>query len=65
LAQRRIGFYERIAFSLKSFEYVQPPRHKEQDDLPLKIMNYPKLLTNEEFILYREILYRNVYKIED
>jgi len=65
LAQRRIGFYERLGFRLNSFEYVQPPLHKGQDDLPLKIMSYLQLLTNEEFILYREILYKNVYKIED
>lgn len=65
LAQRRIGFYERLGYHLNSFEYVQPTLHKEQDDLPLKIMSYPQLLTNEEFILYREILYRNVYKIKD
>ncbi|MGE7110365.1 GNAT family N-acetyltransferase [Lysinibacillus sp. NPDC047702] len=65
LAQRRIGFYERLGYRLNSFEYVQPPLHKEKDDLPLKIMSYPQLLTNEEFILYREILYRNVYKIVD
>lgn len=65
LAQRRIGFYERLGYHLNSFEYVQPPLHMEQDNLPLKIMSYPQLLTNEEFILYREILYRSVYKIKD
>lgn len=65
LAQRRIDFYERLGYHLNSFEYVQPPLHKEQDNLALKIMSYPQLLTNEEFILYRKILYRHVYKIED
>jgi len=65
LAQRRIGFYERLGFHLNPFEYVQPPLQKGQDDLPLKIMSYPQLLTNEEFVLYKENLYRNVYKIKE
>lgn len=65
LAQRRIGFYERLGFHINPFEYVQPPLQKGQEDLPLKIMSYPQLLTDEEFVNYTEILYRNVYKIKD
>ncbi|MGE6260502.1 GNAT family N-acetyltransferase [Heyndrickxia sporothermodurans] len=65
LAQRRIGFYERLGFHLNPFEYVQPPLQKGQDNLPLNLMSYPQLLTDEEFILYRKILYRHVYKIKD
>ena len=65
LAQRRIGFYERLGFHLNPFEYVQPSLQKGQDDLPLKIMSYPQFLTGEEFVLYKENLYRNVYKIKD
>ncbi|KOS60243.1 GNAT family N-acetyltransferase [Lysinibacillus agricola] len=64
LAQRRIGFYERLGFRLNPFDYVQPPLQKGQDDLPLKIMSYPQLLTDGEFALYREILYSNVYKVK-
>lgn len=64
LAQRRIGFYERLGFHLNPFEYVQPPLQKGQEDLPLKIMSYPQFLTGEEFVLYKEYLYRNVYKIK-
>lgn len=57
IAKQRICFYERLGFHVNPFEYVQPPLHKGQDDLSLKIMSYPKLLTNEGFIFYREILY--------
>ncbi|MCM3039471.1 GNAT family N-acetyltransferase [Paenibacillus motobuensis] len=63
LAQRRIGFYERLGFHLNSFEHVQPPLQKGQPDLPLKIMSYPQILTEEEFALYQEILYTKVYKV--
>jgi len=65
LAQRRIGFYERLGFHLNPFEYVQPPLQNGQDDLPLKLMSYPQPLTDDEFILYRESLYKNVYKIKE
>jgi len=63
LAQRRIGFYERLGFHLNSFEHVQPPLRKGESDLPLKIMSYPQILTEEDFYLYQEILYTNVYKV--
>ncbi|MGE7094198.1 GNAT family N-acetyltransferase [Lysinibacillus sp. NPDC048646] len=65
MAQRRIGFYERRGFHLNHFDYVQPPLQKGQDNLPLKMMSYPQLLTDEEFMLYRGILYTNVYKVKD
>lgn len=65
MAQRRIGFYERLGFHLNHFDYVQPPLQKGQDNLPLKMMSYPQLLTDEEFMLYRGILYTNVYKVKD
>ncbi|GKV55925.1 N-acetyltransferase [Sporosarcina sp. NCCP-2222] len=63
LAKRRIGFYERLGFHLNPFDYVQPPLQKGQADLPLYIMSYPRLITEEEFSQIREILYANVYKV--
>jgi len=63
LAQRRISFYERLGFRLNPFEYVQPPLQKGQTYLPLKIMSYPRILTEEEFVLYQKILYADVYKV--
>jgi ribosomal protein S18 acetylase RimI-like enzyme len=62
LAQRRISFYERLGFLLNPFEYAQPPLQKGQPDIPLKIMSYPQILTEEEFALFKEILYTNVYR---
>lgn len=62
LAQRRIGFYERLGFRLNPFEHVQPPLQKGHPELPLKIMSYPQTLTGEEFALLKEILYTRVYK---
>ncbi|MFB6366818.1 GNAT family N-acetyltransferase [Paenibacillus elgii] len=63
LAQRRIGFYERLGFHLNPFEYVQPPLQLGQSELPLKMMSYPQMLTEKEFVHFKETLYTNVYKV--
>lgn len=63
LARRRISFYERLGFHLNPFEYLQPPLQKGQPYLPLKIMSYPQIFTEEEFALHQEILYTTVYKV--
>lgn len=63
IEQRRIGFYERLGFHLNPFEYVQPPLREGQADLPLLIMTYPRPLNVEEFNLFRETLYTEVYKV--
>lgn len=63
IEQRRIGFYERLGFHLNSFDYVQPPLREGNADLPLLIMTYPNPVDEEEFNLYREILYTEVYKV--
>ncbi|MNP71582.1 hypothetical protein D3C76_1679860 [compost metagenome] len=63
MEQRRIGFYERLGFHLNPYAYVQPPLREENADLPLQIMTYPNPVDVEEFNLYREILYTEVYKV--
>lgn len=63
IEQRRIGFYERLGFHLNPFEYVQPPLREGNADLPLLIMTYPNAIDVEDFHLYRDILYKEVYKV--
>lgn len=63
MEQRRIGFYERLGFHLNPYAYVQPPLREENADLPLQIMTYPNPVDEEQFNLYREILYTEVYKV--
>lgn len=63
LARRRISFYERLGFQVNPYEHMQPPLQKGQPYLPLKLMSYPQILTEEEFALCKEILYTNVYKV--
>jgi len=62
LAERRIGFYERLGFRLNPFDYLQPPLQTGLPELPLQMMSYPELLKDEEFSLFREMLYTRVYK---
>jgi ribosomal protein S18 acetylase RimI-like enzyme len=62
--RRRIGFYERLGFHLNSFEYVQPPLREGQADLPLQIMSYPDVLTEQAFAPFRQILYTEVYGLK-
>lgn len=64
LAQRRIGFYERLGFHLNPFSYVQPPLREGQEDLPLRIMTYPRPVTEQEFRHFRDILYKEVYQVK-
>ncbi|WNS41434.1 GNAT family N-acetyltransferase [Paenibacillus sp. MMS20-IR301] len=63
LERRRIGFYERLGFHLNPYSYVQPPLRAGQEDLPLRIMTYPRMATLQEFRKFRDILYTEVYQV--
>ena len=60
---RRIEFYKRLGFHLNNFEYFQPPMQKQHGFLPLKVMSYPESINQEEFINFKDMVYREVYKI--
>ena len=64
-SSRRVRFYERLGFFLNSFDYRQPPLREGQPELPLQIMSYGQSLTEEAFSLFKETVYRQVYKIPD
>lgn len=62
IATRRIGFYERLGFYLNDFDYVQPALRPETKPLKLQIMSYPTPLTEQQFMPYRDTLYKVVYR---
>ncbi|ASA25863.1 GNAT family N-acetyltransferase [Paenibacillus donghaensis] len=62
MAQRRVGFYERLGFHLNPYPYVQPPLREGQAELPLCIMTSPQPVEEQEFLRFREVLYREVYR---
>ena len=45
---KRIAFYERLGFKVNDFYYEQPSYHGGEG-VPLKLLSYPDLLTDEEF----------------
>ena len=60
---RRIEFYKRLGFHLNNFEYLQPPMQRQHDFLPLKIMSYPIIAEEDDFMNFKNIVYNKVYKI--
>lgn len=64
LSKRRIGFYERNGFFLNEYPYTQPPISKGKNSVPLMIMSYGKSLSEAEFHIIKETLYREVYKVK-
>lgn len=62
LAKRRIGFYERVGFSLNKYPYKQPSYHAGGDSVSLCLMSFPIALSSEDFAKVRSTLYNHVYK---
>lgn len=60
---RRIEFYKRLGFQLNNYEYLQPPMQKQHDFLPLKVMSYPIIAEENDFMNFKKVVYDKVYKI--
>lgn len=64
ITRRRVGFYERNGFFLNEYPYVQPPISKGKNPVPLMLMSSGKLLSETEFHIIKQRLYRDVYKVD-
>ncbi len=64
IARRRIGFYERNALKLCSFDYMLPSMQKGCKSIPMKIMAFPAPLAQEEFEPIKRELYKTVYNVQ-
>ena len=64
IAKRRIGFYERLGFHLSDFCYEQPPLREDSNTCPLQIMSYPKPLSEKDFLKYKNVLFKHIYKVD-
>lgn len=42
-SQRRIGFYERLGYSIVNIDYIQPPYRKGEATLPMMLMSNPRI----------------------
>ena len=61
MAIRRIGFYERLGFTLNRYPYLQPAMSRGQNAVPLWIMTSWGSIGAEEFEALRDLLYDQVY----
>ena len=58
---KRIRFYNRQGFKMNDYEYEQPSYHGGEG-VPLKILSYPELLSQDEFDLFIKRTRENGYK---
>lgn len=63
-AERRIGFYQRLGFTLCKKPYIQPAYEKGQLSIPMYIMEAGGNLTDRHFKTIKETIYREVYNVE-
>ncbi len=64
VSRRRIGFYERLGFSLwKECRYIQPPYHANGQALPMYLMATKELVPQQDFERIRQQIYEAVYLI--
>lgn len=62
LSERRIGFYQRIGFKLwNKIAYQQPPYHKENSPIPMKLMSYGDVDLDNRLSEIRDEIYETVY----
>ncbi len=61
-ARKRVNFYEHLGLFLNDFPYTQPSMQVGQPEIPLKIMSYPKPVTEKEFKFMRRQIFKNCYK---
>lgn len=59
---KRIRFYERLGFKVNEYAYLQPSYHAGEG-VPLMILSYPNLLSQEEFNHFVSTTREYVYKI--
>lgn len=57
---RRIGFYKRIGFQLRKYDYKQPPYRWGDEWLPMKLMTYGTLKAVDKAV---KTIYREVYGV--
>ncbi len=61
IAKRRIGFYKRNGFCLNDYDYVQLPYGEDRKPVPLKIMSYPRVISENEFERIKDTIYREMF----
>lgn len=63
IAKKRIQFYERLGFHLNTHDYIQPPIQAGEEPLPLHIMSYPDPISAEEFKIFKNDIFSELYAV--
>lgn len=58
---KRIRFYDRHGFKVNGFDYMQPSYHGGEG-VPLKILSFPEMLSQEKFDSFIALTRKHVYK---
>lgn len=64
MSVRRIGFYERLGYTLDSHTYFQPPYRKGEPPLEMRLMSYGDINLRQSFEEVKRNLYLYVYGVE-
>ena len=64
IAQRRIGFYQRLGFALSRVGYIQPCLQGDVSDIPLLLMHAPQDVSGGLLTQALERIFQTVYQKE-
>lgn len=64
IAKRRAGFYRRLGFNINFYEYAQPSYGEGKSAIPMHLVSYPSSLGKDEFEKYKNMIYKEIYKLE-
>lgn len=63
MSKRRIGFYERLGFTLDNHVYHQPPYREGGEWLEMRLMTYGRFNLQESFEQVKKCLHTHVYGV--
>ena len=62
MSERRRDFYLRAGYRVNSIEHIHPPYRKEYDGHRLKVMSFPRELSETEYENFASFLRNTVMK---
>lgn len=64
IADRRIGFYQRIGFKYwEHIQYQQPSYHSDGQGIPMKLMTFGNIDLDKDLVSIKSKIYKEVYGV--
>ncbi len=60
IAIRRLRFYQGLGFCLNDYAHLHPPYHPDYEGHALRVLSYPKLLEEEAYQRFNQMLVETV-----